>query len=419
MKASQSLGLARRPAVYGAALLLACAFSAESATPPRRVSIEGVPDKASNLKLSDFEGRDLTAELKPEQDGTRVTVALTRLDQFVVKPRDIRTVVPAERGKTVLPGGVVVPLVAAPDESTEARSAWFRLTYEASPSPVPWDADGRGYVTRLTFGLLRPPSMPEGIALERPVLVKLGFDGFTASDVPVLAIEAPGLENEKTVELRFQPRTPKPTVLVRSTISDVNLELRVLDRLELRPQVREVLGFGLESVEVVVENVRAHGEPQPVERVTAIAVESDGRARPEAAELAFAAGASRAAFRVRSSGLGPVTLTATANGLSGRTVIEQRFPAGPVIATVLGAALGGYARRFVKGARKKQAARRVGEGVVVGIVAFVAGVLGVGYLNLPPALVATEAGAFLVGAIAGFAGVTVFEVLAKKNAAAA
>jgi len=61
------------------------------------------------------------------------------------------------------------------------------------------------------------------------------------------------------------------------------------------------------------------------------------------------------------------------------------------------------------------ALRRVFEGVIAGLVAFVAGVLGVGYLHLPPPIVATEAGAFLVSALAGFAGVSVLETLGAKK----
>ncbi|MBE2214239.1 MAG: hypothetical protein IAE82_10245, partial [Opitutaceae bacterium] len=71
-----------------------------------------------------------------------------------------------------------------------------------------------------------------------------------------------------------------------------------------------------------------------------------------------------------------------------------------------------FARRFVRGARRRSAGRQVIEGVVVGLVAFVAGVLGVGLLDLPPVIVATVAGAFLTAVLAGFAGVVVLERLA-------
>lgn len=391
---------------------------APAARPVRRVAIEGLDQPLANWRLSDLDGRDLSAELEPQTEAGKVTVALVAPRQFVMKTRSIATLASPEQGKLTLPGGVVVPLIAQPDGSTEGKSAWFRLTFAASPMPAPWDVDASGYVTRLTFGLRRPPQVPEAVQLERPVIVKLGFEGMTALEIPAVAIEAPGLEHEQTVELRFQPRTPAPKLLVRSTISDVNLELSALARLEVRPQQRAMLGYGLETVAVVIENVLPYGEPRAAERLTPIAIELEGGARVETADVAFAAGTSSAVLRVRSAGVGPVTVTATAGGLSGRAAIEQRFPTGPLLAALLGGALGGHARRFVKGARRGRAARQTVEGTIVGLVAFVAGVLGVGYLNLPAALIATEAGAFLVGVLSGFAGVTVLDALTKKQAGA-
>jgi UDP-N-acetyl-D-mannosaminuronate dehydrogenase len=54
------------------------------------------------------------------------------------------------------------------------------------------------------------------------------------------------------------------------------------------------------------------------------------------------------------------------------------------------------------------------EGTVVGLVAFVAAVLGVGYLHLPAAIAATEAGAFLTSVLCGFVGVAVFTALIDR-----
>jgi len=418
-------GLPRAPSArfVGAAALLLAALpfaSADTRTMApnktgHRMAIEGLTEPLSNLKLFDFEGKDITAELRPQSEGGHVSVALTRLNQFVVKPNTISTLKAPAQGKITLPGGIVVPLVAAPDASTAPNGAWFRLTFAASPTPAPWDEKIDDYVTRLTFGLRRPPQIPETIGLERPVVVKLEYEGLTAAEVPPFTIEAPGLEHEKTIELHFQPSTPNPKLLVRSTLSDVNLELEALARLVVRPQRHELLGFGLESAPVVVESIEADGEPRPVARQTAVAIEIEGDAECENGNVVFAAGAANATFHLRSAGVGLVTVSVAADGLRGRAVIQQVYPIGPLVAALFGAGLGGYARRFVKGARRSRALRRVIEGVIAGLVAFVAGVLGVGYLHLPPPIVATEAGAFLVSALAGFAGVSVLETLGAKK----
>jgi uncharacterized membrane protein len=101
--------------------------------------------------------------------------------------------------------------------------------------------------------------------------------------------------------------------------------------------------------------------------------------------------------------------------LTGITELNQRFPVGPLVATLVGGALGGLARRWVKGkARKRTPLRYMLEGIVVGLVAFVAAVLGVGYLNLPAAIAATEAGAFLTSVLCGFVGVAVLTSLTDR-----
>lgn len=85
-----------------------------------------------------------------------------------------------------------------------------------------------------------------------------------------------------------------------------------------------------------------------------------------------------------------------------------------MLAALIGGALGGYSRRFSKQATSASSGARIAEGLAVAVIAYVAGVLGVGYLALPVFVVSTEAGAFLTGALTGFVGVTVIEALSKR-----
>ncbi len=173
-------------------------------------------------------------------------------------------------------------------------------------------------------------------------------------------------------------------------------------------------GFGLGTVAVDVVHLLPHGVPAPVGEDTPVSLEIDGFARPEQDRLVIAAGRSRGHFTLRSAGLGPVTVSATARGLEDRRTIEQTFPVTPLIAVLLGGALGGYSRRFQKGAPDAAAHMRVVEGTAVALVAYVAVVVGVGTIAIPAAVAATEAGAFLTGALAGFAGVVVIERLSRR-----
>jgi hypothetical protein len=384
--------------------------------PASRLLIEGLRDTLNNVRITDRNGRDITSAVEARVEESGISV-LARHEPLIVKPRRIETIEPDPANRVVLPGGMVIGPTggAAPGGN---KAVWYRLTLLASPLPAPWEPASGEYVTKLSFGLRRPAELPAQLPTGEPVVVRIGFDGLAAEEPPPLTLTAAGLEHEQSVTLRFQVLTAAPRILVRSTLSDVDLTLRALPRLEVRPQQRAVLGFGLEAVPVTVASVFAHGDPRPMERDTLLAIEVDGRARAEPAQPQLAAGANAATFSLRSAGMGSIHVRATADGLSGAASVDQQFPFGPLLAATLGGGLGGYSRRFMKGARRRLTFRRTGEGIVVGLIAFVAGVLGVGQLQLPPTLVATEAGAFLIAALAGLVGVVILERFAGGKSAA-
>jgi hypothetical protein len=396
------------------AITLAAATAGAQPRAPRRLTLEGLHAAPAEVKLTDLKGNDLSGELQPRAEGAALSVSLARPGPFIAKPSAVKQVALTRSERVTLPGGVVMPLVAAPDGSTPAKMTWFRPTLLPSPMPAVWDEATREYVTRLTFGIERKSDAPVTLILDQPVIFKLGYQGLTARELPPVIIDGAGLEHEKTVELRFQARTPHPTLLVRSSITDTNVELQALPRLELRPVEAKILGFGLGAADVLIEHVQPYGERLPAAADMIVGIEVSGRAIPDPRQPSFKAGTADTMVRLRSAGLGAVTVRATADGVSGRTSIDQQFPASPLISALLGGMLGSLARRFVKRARPRRPVRQVLEGLLVATIAFVAGVLGVGYLGLPAAVVSTEAGAFLTGALTGFAGVMALEMLTRK-----
>ncbi|HTO03957.1 MAG TPA: hypothetical protein VL069_09660 [Opitutus sp.] len=383
---------------------------------PRRAIVEGLAEPVQNLRLMDLQGRDISGQVEARVENGKVTLNLAQPSAVVVKSKNVQTLVVPPEGKIVLPGGALVPLSASTGTTGELPKAiWFRLTFAASPMPAPWDEEEGTYLTLLTFGLKRPDSAPPTLSLDQPVIVKLAYQGLVAPEIAMISLDAPGLENEKTIPLRFTPQSEKPTLLVRSSISDVNLELTAVPRLALFPERDAFLGLGLDTVALTVTNIQPDGRSAAVQRSTPVNVTVEGGARVETSDISFEPGESTSRFTLRSAGLGAVKIRANADGRSGTAMVRQTFPLGPLAAALIGGALGGFARRFVKGARRTSNRRRLLEGVVVGVIVFVAGILGVGYLHLPPALVATEAGAFLTAALGGFVGVSVLELMAKKN----
>ncbi len=380
-----------------------------------------------DLRVLDLEGRDISAKMEPSQAAGRISLTVPSQQPFVVKSEQTETRRITSETRQVLPGGLFIPSTPETAEvilppglgitPLPPRPAiWLRLTAVASPIPATWNPLSGAYHTELSFGV--HPSddrLAPGLGLERPIEVRVRLRGLTTREaLTPLLIEAPGLANERSMVLDFLPSTSTPTLEVRSTLSDVNLELDALPRLEVRPESTSMVGLGLARMAINVEQVAPHGEPLLATRPTRIALTVDGPATPDPSELGLEPDQSMASFNLRSSGLAPLTVTAVAGSLRGEAIIQQRVPWGPLIAALFGGALGGFGRRFVKGARKTQTPLRLLEGVIVALIAYVAGVLGVGYLALPMAVVATEAGAFLTGALSGFIGVNVLERLQGK-----
>jgi hypothetical protein len=383
------------------------------ASAEKRSIVEGLAEPLDELQITDLNGRDIAAQVQPRTENSRLTLNLAQPTAVVLKPKTVKILKAPTTGRIVLPGGAVVPRIGTAGEAND-KAMWFRITLAASPMPAAWDSIQNSYTTVLTFGLKAPDGAPPTLRLEQPVIVKLAYDGLLAPETPIISLDAPGIENEKTVALHFKPSSKNPTVLVRSTLSDTNIELTALPRLILSPDRNRVLGFGLETVTVSISSATPEGRNNPVQQETPVVVSVQGAARMEAPPKPFALGTATTSVSVRTAGLGDIVIRADADGVAGSAVVQQTFPLGPLIAALIGGALGGFSRRFVKGARRSANGRRILEGTVVSMIVFVAGVLGVGYISLPAAIVATEAGAFLTGALGGFIGVSVLEAAAKR-----
>ncbi len=375
----------------------------------RRFELKGWKGDLNQTRITDLAGNDIASYLVPKSEGGVMTLAQpTR--PFIIKSKTPALVRLVEHADTVLPGGLVV----ATNGSEATSAVWFRLVCSLSPRPAPWNEGEADYVTQMKFAVSPTAGSPASVTLPAPVTVSLEFDGMVAKDVPDFTITQAGLEYQKTVELRFRPSTSQPKLKVRSTISDSDVMIEALPHLELRPDRTEFLGFGLESLPITVAQVNPDGEPSSVAAPTAVDVQVQGSARREGNDVVIPAGVARVAFRLRSAGLGKVAVRAMVGALGASTEVTAKFPLSPLLAALLGGAVGGWSRRWLKRARKRSALRHVVEGVVVGAVAFVAGVLGVGYVNLPTAIVATEAGAFLTAVLCGFVGVTVLTAITDR-----
>jgi hypothetical protein len=382
----------------------------------RRLPLNGWSSGVADLKLLELSGEDITAQVDPQERDGKISLRVSNSQPFIAKPKRLSTLTLADGERTVLPGGFVMPLAANNAGAEAPKLVWFRITVSASPLPAPWSEARQSYDTALSFGLKAPANSPEGLEPPGGVMIRLALENATAEEVLPIRLDRPGIEHEKTIPLRFRPTSDSPQLLVRSTISDVNLALRAQPRLEVRPVQSEVLGLGLAPVEVNVQQVSPDGAGLPAREATPLLLQVSRAAKLEPSAPTLGPGESRTVFSLRSGGVGPVRIQAKAGSYVGAATVQQKFPVTPLAAALLGGALGGFARRFVKGARRAAGARRILEGLVVSCIAFVAGVLGVNYFAaLPSGIVTTEAGSFLTGALSGFVGVLVLEGLSANK----
>jgi len=386
-----------------------------------RSALPGRIPTERGVKITDAEGTDRTDELLVP--AVHLSDALTAGQsgpasrEHAGKSLRVATLepvamqMPAER--VDLPG---VILQSRRDESGTESTFEIRPTLIASPLPAVWDTLNDRYQTLLSVGL-RSSDLAPGERLDEPVAVRFNLRGLNAEPIDQVLLERVGLEHEKRLEFRFLPMNERPVLEMRSDAANIDLEIDAPPRIELLPDHDDMMGFGLDEVVIHVERRLPHGELAPVDDDLAATVEVTGPVTPRPQRPVFAAGRAVTSFALKSSGLDDLQVTVTAGPHTDGVTISQHFPVVPVLLCMFGGVLGGFSRRFSKGARRTGSGMRVVEGLVVAIIAFVAGVLGVGWVNLPAAVVATEAGAFLTGALAGFVGVTVIEWLSQSLSA--
>ena len=188
------------------------------------------------------------------------------------------------------------------------------------------------------------------------------------------------------------------TVKVASSFdpNGVDVAVPMASTLRLIASTSEIDGFGLEAADV---NVSALGLASP--KGTPVDLELTGRSGYLEASNVRLDDAGQATTHVRSSGLGPITITATAPGFSPVTqTIQSRWPLMTLGAAALGGLLGGVIK-LLAGARRRRWIGHVLLSVLMGLLVFLLYAVGVNVLPVHPTV---TVGAALVAAIAALGG---------------
>jgi hypothetical protein len=368
-----------------------------------------------------FVAADLAGNAVPIEAMAGSTVAVaSRADQWVVvRPVTIPTQ-SMQRGVQWLPGVCIAP-AATPGGAKDVLSSYA----DFATVPVAWDTAIDAYRVQGAVGVARNGDLAQGGSIGRDATIKVQFLGVSAAPPVEFVVQDLGIGGEHEFASVFRGTdVPKPTLVVRSNLgAEQPYLLDVRPRVELTPRRNPMLGLGLDEIEITVECVEAHGALVALGGTSPVTLRCSSGRDDGADRLAVSAAEPRAQFRFRSTWIGPARIIATTRTPSGEIVgsvlIQQVVPWPQMLTALIGGGAGGFARRFVRGARRRAAARRIVEGLLVGLVAFVAGVLGVGWMDLPPVIVSTVAGAFLTAVLAGFAGVVVLERLSQPKGGSA
>ena len=170
------------------------------------------------------------------------------------------------------------------------------------------------------------------------------------------------------------------------------------------------VGSGVLAVTLLARDGAPFATPKPLE------VQLTSRGLRASSPVVIEAGKSVANVDMRSVGYGPDQIMAQSGAFQATLPIELVFPTAPIIASILGGALGG-ATRFLRNKRRGGAllGRRVIEGMLVGLILVGAVWAGLVAVDVTTGVLGTPFGAFVLGALSGYLGCVVLDRVANKT----
>jgi hypothetical protein len=390
--------------------------------PDIRVQVDTGGRAAKDLDVHEMKGPAGTGPVALETADDVATLRLQRGQCIVVKPKTPEAV--ALSGKTYMPG-----FAAWSPAQGEPRAVTFRVFLQGDPLPMRWDPTRGAYTTSLVVGVDatendRPvPSPAFPAALAGGVRVELLCRDAKAAQTPV-TIATPGVNGYARVDVTAGSWDLSPTVSARCNFGDGDCAIAIAPELSgivVSPAKTRVRGYGLETLDVTITRMTdGGGTPWPAEEPLDVEVRADAGQIPSSARID--PGQSRVVVELRSTGTGPVGLTASAGRLSHRSSVEFVWPLAFLILVTVSGVVGGIARVAVVKSRRRGGTKRTKPknttttvllAGFTGLLVVVAALLGMNLMQVPPYVVGTEAGAALVAAMGGYVGPALIDRMAK------
>ena len=283
----------------------------------------------------------------------------------------------------------------------------WTLFLRAVTAPLTWDDEEGSYCTELVVGVdeicdgAGDASLPSSIHVQ-----------FFATDSLVkpdsLVIDRSGVQGYARTKIFVASRDSKPVVEAKSEFGTQECAVRgrqELGKLEIASQAREILGFGLEEVQLSVNAIGRDGRPFAGDARFDMRFDSQSGRLPGQVEMP--ANKSSTSFTIRSSGVGERQITAKADPVkSGPFSLHFTWPWLVLSVAAVFGAIGGFLRSRAGEVPKPSTtkAATIAVGSLVGVVGYLIVATGLAETKIPDQLWTTEAGAAVISFAVAFGG---------------
>lgn len=283
--------------------------------------------------------------------------------------------------------------------------------------PLTWNEEARAYATEILVGYEFDDGGERTLAAPKTVTFFAEGANARIRDERVTVTES-GTKGYQRVTLSTGQVDGETHFIARAGAADelkVSVSVqRELGALTLSLPSTELPAFGVGSGVLTVGLLGRDG--MPLIAAKAVEVQLSSRRLRQPAVLTIEPGRSTATVDVRTAGYGSDRIEAHTGSLRAALPIELVFPVAATVAALAGGALGGTAR-YLRNKRKRGPllARRVAEGMIVGLIIVGAAWTGLVSVDLSTGILGTPFGAFVLAALAGYLGCVLLDRVAKKT----
>lgn len=360
----------------------------------------------AKLRLFDATGNEVAVARSP--DGTLRADVDPKKAYTLAPPAPERRALPKDgfefpaRYVTVTPAGVV---------------NLGGLFLRPASVPLTWNDGSKTYATELFVGY----EFADGREIALPTARTVSFftEGANARiHEDRVTIERSGGSGYKRVQLTTGQIDGETKFTARAgpvdeLKSSVTVE-REAGGIRLALPSTELPAFGVGAGTLTVSLVARDG--MPMAAVRPVEVQLTSRRLRQPATLVVEPGKSTASAEIRTAGFGADQIVASSGLFRTELPVTLVFPLAAVVAALVGGALGGGARYLRnKGKRGGLLAKRLVEGMLVGLIVVGSAWAGLGGFEISTGILGTPFGAFVLGALSGYLGCTVLDRVAKRT----